>query len=233
MKKLDSGMAWGIVLIGLGLLFLLQTLGVMVGGVGWLFAPLFVAGGAVLLYVYITKPKEWWAIIPAAALAGIGAAIGFGSLPWAFGGTLAGASFLGAMGLAFWIIYLRNMEFWWAIIPAGILSSVAGLVLISELLNGDAAAGVFFLGMATTFGLVYLLTGKREERMTWALIPGGILAVLGLILLVASVSLLSWLWPLALIGVGGYILLRARTVKTDDDMDDYEPATEFEQGESK
>ncbi len=49
----------------------------------------------------------------------------------------------------------------------------------------------------------------------WPLIPGGILALVGLALLAGPNSLFlltyaSYLWPLVLIGVGIFILLRRR-----------------------
>ncbi len=216
MKKLDSHILWGGLLILLGLLFGLQSLGVVGTGLvwGWVWALIFGAAGAAFLYWYLTNRESWWAIIPGLTLLGLGALIFLGSSGFKLAEVLGGALFMGAIGLAFWIIYARDRTRWWAIIPGGVMFSLAALILLSELFGEEAVVGVFFLGLAATFGLVYLLpTG--EERMRWALIPAAILGVMGLIFFAAGVEVLGWLWPLALLVAGGYLVLRALRSRAD------------------
>jgi len=209
LKKIDLNIGWGILLIVLGLLFGLQSLGLVGTGTlwGWVWAFIFGAGGLVFLYWFLSDREQWWAVIPGFKLLGLGALVALGSTGLRLAGELGGALFMGSIAAAFWVVYLRNRAAWWAIIPGGVLATLALVILASNLVSGEAVGGLFFLGMAATFGLVYLFANP-ERRMTWALIPGAILGVMGLLLLAASSSLLGYLWPLALIGVGGYLVLR-------------------------
>ena len=209
MRNLDRNILWGGLLIVLGLLFGLQSLGLVGTGVvwAWVWALIFAAAGAAFVYWYLREPEQWWPIIPGFTLLGLGALIALGSAG-RLGGVLGGALFMGSIAASFWVIYLRRRAQWWPIIPGGVLATLALVILSSELIQGEAVGGIFFLGLAATFGLVYLLSGV-EQRMTWALIPAGIMGVMGLLLLAASSSLLGYLWPLALIAGGGYLVLRA------------------------
>ena len=116
--------------------------------------------------------------------------------------------FLGGIGLGFLLITLNNREFWWAIIPAGTLFTVALVAGLASVLEGVGAGAVLFLGLALTFGALYLVR-TPQGRMKWALIPAGVLLVIGLGMMAFSESVLQYLWPLALIGVGLYFLWRA------------------------
>ena len=215
MKKLNPAMAWGIILIGVGVLALLQSLGLLILGWSWIASPVFLVAGGVFIYLFITDQERWWAIIPGLTLAGLGVLMILGALPWGFAGQLGGAVFMGSISAAFWIIYLRNREFWWAIIPGGAVGSLAVLILVADFLPEMAGAGLFFLGMGATFGLVYLLA-RAEEKMTWALIPGGIMAAMGALFVISSLRALRWLWPLALIAAGVYVVVRALSVRSRD-----------------
>jgi hypothetical protein len=102
---------------------------------------------------------------------------------------------------------LNNREFWWAIIPAGTLFTVAVVAGVSSVLEGLDVSGILFLGLALTFALLYFVR-TPQGRMKWALIPAVVLLVMGLGMMAFSESILKYLWPLALIGVGIYFLLR-------------------------
>ena len=75
---------------------------------------------------------------------------------------------------------------------------------LPELTSG----GILFLGLAVTFGLVYLLS-EPGDRRAWALIPAGILAVIGVLLMLALGNLVNYLWAGALILGGGFLVARA------------------------
>ncbi len=207
MKKLELNIVWGGLLVVLGVLLLLQSLGVLGKGMTLLWAVLFGIGGLVFLYVFYTNRANWWAIIPSFALLGLAALLGLEAVTPGGVGRLGGSLFLGAIALSFWAVYLLNRENWWAIIPAGVLSTLTVVAGLPDSLQGTVTGGLFFIGLAATFGLVYLLPGK-EGQMKWALIPAGILFLIGLMVMAASASLINVLWPLALIVVGGYIILR-------------------------
>ena len=67
--------------------------------------------------------------------------------------------------------------------------------------------GIFFLGLALTFALVYLLP-MPGGRMRWALIPAGVLFVVGLVVMMATTSAMSIVWAVALIAGGAYLVYR-------------------------
>ncbi len=56
-------------------------------------------------------------------------------------------------------------------------------------------------GLAATFGLVSLVD-TPAGKMRWALIPAGIMAAVGLIIVSASLHMVGWLWPLLIIATG-------------------------------
>jgi hypothetical protein len=210
-KLLRSRILWGLLLIVMGVLFLVESLGFLALGGAW--SVLFFAAAIAFASVFFDDREAWWAIIPAMTLFGLGALIVLGTYLSPAYPELGPAVFLGSIGLSFWIIYFAtHRRQWWAIIPGGVLLALAVSLLLEPFLVDDAFAGVFMLGMGLTFALVYLLP-TREGRMGWALIPAAILGVIGVGLLLAAVGLpataLNLIWPLALIVIGGYLLLRS------------------------
>lgn len=207
---MKSGRAYlgvGALLIVLGLLFLLQNFGLFgsLENVIWLM--LFGAGGLAFLWVFFSNREQWWAIIPGFTLLGLAFLIGFGEYMGAWGGAL----FLGAIGLSFLVIYLLRRDFWWAIIPGGALITLALVAGLSEVLTDDdgmAIGGVLFLGFALTFLLVYLAPAPHG-RMKWALIPAGILGVMGVMFLLSLGGFINYALALGLILVGGFLVARA------------------------
>jgi len=221
MKNTKGYIVLGIVLIGLGVLALLQNLGVLnlldllpyitidAGDVfGTLLVTLlFAGGGLIFLVVFVVNlHRNWWAVIPGFTLMGLAALIAFGNRM----GEAGAGMFLGAIGLSFLVIYLVRREFWWAIIPAGVLLTLAVMVPVISAFPGAPMLGpaLLFFGLALTFLLVYLLPSE-EERRRWALWPAGVLAVIGVMLLLSLGNLLNILWAVALIVGGGYLMLRA------------------------
>lgn len=107
-------------------------------------------------------------------------------------------------------------------IPGGILGGIAlGTFLQTTPLatGGDAQGGLFLVGFALGWGSITALTALfSEETHWWALIPGGIMALIGSSLLVGGVmfSLLEFIgsaWPLGLIAVGIFLLLKRNRVE--------------------
>jgi hypothetical protein len=206
MKKDQSKFVWGGILILVGILFLLQEFQILGSAFEYMWVLLMAAGAAAFLWIYFTKQDQWWAIIPGLTLFGLTlVAIDelFDILP---SSDISGAIFLGCIGLAFWLVYLRKQVQWWAIIPGGVLitlSLVAGLDFLSEW--NDV---IFFLGLGVTFFLVALLPGAVHNTK-WALIPGGIMTVLGLALFAPVLNIMNIAWPIILIGLGIFILIRS------------------------
>ncbi len=196
----------GIILIAAGVIFLLDNIGLISLDWEMLIGPMFGLGGLIFLLVFILNTDDWWALIPGFVLIGIGIIIFMGQNMESMAELWSGAVFLGLLGLAFLLIYITHRTNWWAIIPGGVLLTLAGVTLIPD--GGVLSGGVFFLGMAATFGLVWLLP-KPAGRLNWALYPAGILALIGLLVVLGATNLINYVWPLALLIGGGYILYRA------------------------
>jgi hypothetical protein len=208
MNMRRSRAIWGALLVLAGLFLLLQNLGVVaISAGGWLWAVFFGLGGLAFLAVYAGNREHWWSLIPGFVLLSIGSLLAMDYVVPRVAATWGGPLFLGGISIAFWLILLTRRENWWAAIPAGILLTLAAVAALGQVSTGMETGGLFFLGLAATFGLVYLLP-TPEGRMTWALIPASILLVLGLATLLAATAVLQYLWPLALILLGVYVLLR-------------------------
>jgi len=196
----------GILLITAGVIILLNNLGVI--SLAWevLLGPLFALGGLVFLLVFIFNTDEWWALIPGFVLLGIGTIIFMGQTVSTAAERWSGSIFLAFVGLPFWLIYISHADHWWAIIPGGVLITLAGVNAIPE---GTQLSGViFFLGLALTFGLVYVLP-KPSGKLKWALYPAVVLLLIGLLVLLGATNLMQFVWPAALLIGGGYLVFRA------------------------
>jgi hypothetical protein len=208
MKRSYLPLAFGALLVGAGVLLLLQNFGVLTFGWDLIWSLLFALGGAAFVAVFLKDREQWWAIIPGFTLLGIGGLIGLAAILPESAGAWGGTFFLGAISLAFWVIYALRRENWWAVIPGGVLLTLAVVAGLAEAAGGIATGGLFFLGLAATFGLVYLLP-TPEGRMKWAIIPAGILGAMGVLIILAATSVVNYLWPLALILAGLYLVYRS------------------------
>lgn len=157
-------------------------------------------------------------------LAGIVALIGQ-FMPNTWDGFFGTALLLG-LGLVFVIIGIATREGGW-FIPGGILTGLgAGVGLLSSPLAarlGGDDGGWFLLVFAGGFVLIPILTAIfSDETHWWALIPGGIIGLVGLAVLFGGVFMnaLEWvgkLWPLALIAAGGLLLWKTRRHPVEDE----------------
>ncbi|MBC8262828.1 MAG: hypothetical protein H8E47_01705 [Anaerolineales bacterium] len=211
MKRFDArtvNTVGAILLIVVGILLLLQNLGILVGVVALIWSLIFGAGGLIFLYVFLTdRTHYWWAVIPGFALLGLAALIALDEFFPRVGEAVGGMIFLGGIGLAFWVIYFIKREHWWAVIPGGVMFTVALVAGLDAVFEGAETGGVLFLGLGLTFGLLSLLS-TPHGRMKWALIPAAVLLVMGLLITAATTGILEYLWAIALILVGLYLLLR-------------------------
>lgn len=181
----------GLALIAVGALVLIGNAGPAGGAGGALGALLFAALGGLLARRAVAGEGGAWALPVAFALFGLAAA--------ALGTRLAGSAFLAMTGAGFALLALGRPERWWAVIPAGVLASLALVAGLDALPLVPDAGPVLFLGLAATFGLLV-----RMGR-AWAVYPA--LALLALAVLALAFAG-AWLVPLALLAVGAWLLRR-------------------------
>jgi hypothetical protein len=209
MEKQAVRIIFSISLIALGVVILLDNLNLLpfdLNSATIFWAAAFAVGGLAFLAAFFSNPREvWWAAIPGFTLLGLAGVIGMPKM-W---DDLSGGLFLGMIGLSFLVIYLIRRDFWWAVIPGGVLATLAVVALTSSSIDeGTASGGLFFLGLAATFLVVYFLP-TPEGRMQWALWPAGILGLIGMIVLAGAGGVASYIFPLFLVGVGGFMIFRA------------------------
>jgi len=223
---------WGLVFAGASIVFLVIYLTSGWHEWGWLFPTFVAAGLAVVIFlgesgfdgewigalfmasialpfwlVYLINRENWWALIPGWVLSVITAVILLSQI--AADNTI-GTLMLLAIGLPFFYVYYRKPKQWWAVIPAAIMTTLGIIVLLSGLIESETwgphvIAGILFLGIAAPFGFLWL---RREQYSTrWALYPAlGLLAMGFLVMLVGPN--MEWVWAVALILVGSWLLLR-------------------------
>jgi hypothetical protein len=206
MNWLASRIFWGILLVGGGLFFLLHNLGVIdVAAPFW--AVIFGIAGLGFLSVFVTDRQNWWALIPGIILLSIGSIVYLSYVSPELSEQLGGVIILGGIGLSFLLIYLVDREHWWALIPAGVMATLATITGLSEVLTGFDMGGIFFLGLGLTF-LIVSIVPTPQGQMKWALIPAGILLVMGLLILAALSAWLGYIWPAVLIALGLFLIYR-------------------------
>jgi hypothetical protein len=197
MKRFDPRIVLGLLLLLGGGLLLLQSMGYVANASSFFWGGVFALAG--VAFLSLLPAGQWWAAFPGMTLIGLGALVFFGERLGEFGGMI----FLGAIALSFWIVYFLGRERWWALIPAGVLSTLAIVTLMPERIGPFGTGGVFFIGLALTFLLVALATGFRG-----AFYPAAILGVLGLLATVSALDFANYVWALALIVIGGWLVVR-------------------------
>jgi hypothetical protein len=204
-RPVDKGMLIGAVLVGIGVLFLLQTVGVINFMWRTTFAVAFLGGAAAFLSVFINDNRQWWSVFPAAGLGFVGMTILFPS------GSMAGMLLFLLMGTAFLAVYAVRREWVWPIIPAGVMYTLAAVILFNDVTHlgrfFDGGA-IFFFGLALTFLAVWYLAPLRRAY-NWALIPAAVLGGLGM--LIAIGSAMKFIIPIGLILIGVYALTNDRS----------------------
>jgi hypothetical protein len=201
MRRIDPRLLIGGVLIVGGVLSLLEVQGLIsnAGGIFW--GLVFAAAAAVFLYVLFNDPGNWWAAFPGFTLLGLAISSFLPDSLHAYGGL----AFFAGISFAFWWMYFSNKERWWAIIPAGVLLTL-GIVSVLDNMTEMQTGGSFFLGLGLTFVLVTILPGGSSR--SWALIPGTVLLLFGALLGTPLSGMTQYLWPVVLILLGGYLILR-------------------------
>jgi hypothetical protein len=195
-----------VLIIGGGVLLLLNT-GVITFA-EWVWAGIFSIAGGVFLAYFLYNRRQWGALLPASTLLGIGVVLGLAAL----GGEYVqwgGSAFLALLGAGFAAVYFDRRERWWAIVPAGALFTLALVAAVGPTGQASLAGSLLFYGLALTFGVVYLVPAPQGRRQ-WALFPAAACLLLGTLVLGTLGPAAGYVWSLALIAVGAYLLYRNR-----------------------
>jgi hypothetical protein len=184
----------GLILIGVGALAIIGNIGIFGDISTLLFALGFGAAGVYLIRTFFKDHKQIWASIVGFTLVGL-------ALESITAG-LAGFYFLGMIGMGFAMIYRLDSKHWWAVIPAGVLLTLATVAGSEVVFRGWDAGPLFFAGLAATFGYLYLSVRKH-----WAVYPALALLIISLLGITVTGG---WIFPMLLIGAGIYALNRKR-----------------------
>ncbi len=122
---------------------------------------------------------------------------------------LAGPVFLGFAALAFMLVYWYSPQgrqrMGWALIPAGVFTTLALVAGVDTLLPHWDGGSIFLLGMTATFTYIYLIP-REKGGGRWALWPALVWAGITLLANDPGGGLARWLVPLAMMG-GGVALI--------------------------
>ena len=115
-----------------------------------------------------------------------------------------------AIALPFAAVFYRDRRQWWALIPAYVMLVVAVMIGLIGLgvLDDMLVPAYIMLAIALPFFVVY----ARDRKQWWFLIPGGVLAVVGLAFLISEAAI-EYIGALVLILVGVVLLARVFTRK--------------------
>lgn len=201
LRWLTSRVFWGLVLVIGGIAMLLQSMGIF-GQAGSLFwGVIFLFASLGFVSAYIENRERWWAFIPAFTFLGLGISSLLDLLPIGVSWDLGGFVFLMGISLGFVFVLLVNRQQWWAVIPAGVLATLAVVSILDSTQVGVDTGGIFFLGIGLTFAILGLMPGY-ENMLRWAFIPAGVLLLMGLLLTASSSSWINLIFPGILIIFG-------------------------------
>lgn len=186
------------VLIGAGMLFLIDRFAWAAGFSNVLWALVFFAVAAVFVWLYRADAvRWWWALFPAFAALAAGLAV--------VAGNTGGLVLLALGGALCLLLYFRDRQRRWALLTGGALLSLA-LMAFFELLFPPADNGWWlFLGLAVTFAALYFRRGPGAG--SWTLIAAIALAAMALLALFTG-RLVETLIAIVLMAAGALLLWR-------------------------
>lgn len=117
------------------------------------------------------------------------------------------AGLLAVGGFASLVSYFWRRDQWWRIMPGWTLLALSAMVLLAldESIPRPYIGATLFVGLAFAFGNLYLV--NRVEHW-WAIIPGGFMLVLALVLaLTITLTRLETLGAILFVGMGVVFLL--------------------------
>jgi hypothetical protein len=201
-----SGLVLGGLLIVFGVLALLET----VTDLGaWVWVAVLTIGGLAVYGVYATDREEKWLLIISYAMlavAGLVTLLTLGVLDDPYVATYV----LLAIAIPFLAAFLFDRTKWGLLIPFYVLLAVGAMVTLLELgvLDDLLVVSYILFAVAIPFFVVF----ARDTSKWWALIPGGITAIVGASFLIAEAAA-QYVGAFVLILAGIWVLVRQLTRK--------------------
>jgi len=161
--------------------------------------------GLPFLVVFFLNRTRWWALIPGLIMVVLSVVP---LLEARASGEFIGALVMAGMALPFFAVYLARREHWWALIPAGVFTTISLTAFLAgtRIFDGRYSAmysSIFLLGLAATFGLLWLL--RVRHGTDWAKYPALGLSAAAVVVFIAG---LQWIyvWPILIVIAGGILL---------------------------
>ena len=194
-------MILGVLLVVFGLTALVGNF-VEIGAWGWV--GILCVAGIFCFGIYWNERSNWAYLIPTYVLWATGGLVALVALNFLRGEAIA-SFVLTAIGLPFVIAFLRNRSLWGLLIPAYVLFAVGGMVGLIGLgwLKNLLIPAYVNFAIALPFFVVFF----RNPANWWALIPGGVLGVVGLSFLLVTPAV-RFIVPVILVGIGAWLILR-------------------------
>jgi len=202
-----QGLVWGGLLILFGIIALLETFTDLSA---WAWVAALVAGGMGVYAVYAMDRTEKWLLVISYVLLAVASLVILLTLN-VLRDPFIPTFVLLAIALPFLVAFLQSDRTKWGLlIPAYILLAVSVMVPLIEsgVLYGVFVAAYVLFAVAIPFFVVY----ARDSKKWWALIPGGITAIVGLSFLIAE-NAAQYIAPAVLIIAGAWVVIRVFTRK--------------------
>lgn len=203
---------WALIPGGIMLFLALATLLADLASDAWIGTLALLMMALCFLAVFLNKRTRVWAL-PAAYIFAVLSVAPLMSTLGRNGDYFGPVLFL-AIALPFYVLYFRSAARWWAIIPAGVLTTIAvvAALAISGVIHSQTQDGygtaLMMVGLAATFAIVGWRNAKRWAKTV---------TVVLLAIAVAAVVLVNqsqMIGALAIIVLGGYLLVTALRPKT-------------------
>ena len=170
----------------------------------WGWVAILAAAGLGVFGIYLTDRSEWGLLIPAYVLWAVAGLIALVTLNVLRDESVA-TYVLAAIALPFLVAFLRDRSRWGLLIPAYVLLAVGLMIVLTErgVLSDLLIPSYVLFAIAIPFFVVY----ARDPKQWWPLIPGGIMAVVGLSFLIAEAAI-EYVAAVAMILIGAWMLVR-------------------------
>jgi hypothetical protein len=176
----------------------------------WVWIAVLLCGGVILFLIWLASSREdplkapWAPLIPAYVLTAIGVLVALLELN-VLRDPFVAPFVLAVIALPFLVTFLRDRSQWWALIPTYVLLAVGLMVLLTEggLMDDDLVPPYVLFAIAIPFFVVF----ARNTKNWWALIPAGILTIIGISFLIAEAAA-EYIGAIVLVAVGLWIVAR-------------------------